>query len=182
IDLEAALRLLSLPRRIDAHPETGKPISAGIGRYGPFVEHDGKYANLDSVDEVFTVGPNRAISLLAEKQEQGGRGRATASALAELGAHPALGGPVTVRAGRYGPYVNHGKVNATLPQSLRPEDVTLDQAIGLISEKAGKSATGKSAAKRPAGRKPATKGKAKPAAAAKRAAPKAAGSRQARSK
>jgi DNA topoisomerase I len=165
MDLESALRLLRLPREIGAHPETGKPISAGIGRYGPFVEHDGKYANLDSVDEVFTVGPNRAISLLAEKAAGGGRTR-EASSLKALGEHPTLGGPVTVRAGRFGPYVNHGKVNATLPRTVAPEDLTLEQAVALLSEKAAKGG-GRKAPGRPTTRKPAAKGRSKARAAAK---------------
>jgi DNA topoisomerase-1 len=148
IDLEAALRLLSLPREIAAHPETGKPIVAGIGRYGPFVEHDGKYANLDSVEEVFSVGANRAISLLAEKQRRGGRSRATPAALKELGEHPTLGGPVTVRSGRYGPYVSHGKLNATLPRDLQPEAVDLERAVSLLAAKAEKGTTRKAPAKR----------------------------------
>jgi DNA topoisomerase-1 len=151
-DLEAALRLLSLPREIGAHPETGKPISAGIGRYGPFVQHDGKYANLDSVDEVFSVGANRAISLLAEKRAGGRRG--TSAALKELGEHPVSGGAITVRSGRYGPYVNHGKLNATLPRNLNPEDVTLEQAVELLAEKEGKVASGEVPAKRGRARKP----------------------------
>ncbi len=137
IDLEAALRLLSLPREIGLHPETGKPITAGIGRYGPFVSSDGQYANLDSVDEVFTVGANRAITLLAEKKSRGG-GRNSATVLKELGDHPELGGPITVRDGKYGPYVNHAKINATLPKTQVPEAVTLDQAVVMIAEKAAK--------------------------------------------
>ena len=145
IDLEAALKLLSLPREIGIHPETGKPITAGIGRYGPFVENAGKYANLDSIEEVFTVGENRAISLLAEKQSR--RPRASASALKDLGEHPTLGGAVTVRSGRYGPYVNHAKVNATLPRDVKPEDVTLERAVELLSEKEGRGPSKRRAAK-----------------------------------
>lgn len=153
IDLEKAIQLLSLPREIGAHPETGKPITAGLGRYGPFVSHDGQYANLDSVEEVFTVGENRAVSLLAEKKSRGGR-RAGPKALKELGDHPELGGAVTVREGRYGPYVNHGKVNATIPKTSTPESVTLEQAVEMIANKAkgnrgsrgGKSASSKSKA------------------------------------
>jgi DNA topoisomerase-1 len=157
IDIEAALKLLSLPREIGIHPETGAPITAGIGRYGPFVENAGKYANLDSVDEVFTVGANRAISLLAEKKS--GRGRATPSALKNLGDHPTEGGVITVRSGRYGPYVNHGKVNATLPRNMNPEGVTLEQALELLAEKAGRAPAKKTASK---GRKaPAKKPRAK---------------------
>jgi DNA topoisomerase-1 len=154
VDLESALKLLSLPRPVGSHPETGKPIIAGIGRYGPFVEHDGRYANLDSVEDVFTVGPNRAISLLAERQERGGRRSARPAALRELGEHPTLGGPVTVRAGRYGPYVNHGSVNATLPRTRRPEDISLDEAVALLAEKERKSGS------QPAGRKRTTRGRA----------------------
>ena len=161
IDLEAALKLLSLPREIGIHPETGKPITAGIGRYGPFVENAGKYANLDSVDEVFTVGANRAISLLAEKKS--GRGRAAPAALKSLGEHPTEGGAITVRGGRYGPYVNHGKVNATLPRNLKPEDVTLEQAVELLAERADRAPAKKTASK---GRKAPAK---KPRARAKAA-------------
>jgi DNA topoisomerase-1 len=136
IDLEKALALLSLPRPVGMHPETGEPISAGIGRYGPFVLHQGTYANLDSVDEVFTVGLNRAVSLLAEKKAGGGRQRRfTSQALRTLGDYPELGGPITVRDGRYGPYVNHGKINATLPRGSDPAAVTLDEAIALIAAK-----------------------------------------------
>jgi DNA topoisomerase-1 len=138
IDLEAARKLLSLPRDIGAHPETGKPIVAGIGRYGPFVQHDGKYANLDSVDEVFTVGINRAVAALAEKKS---RPRAGASANARsLGEHPQLGGVVTAREGRFGPYVNHGKINATLPKGMDPQTVTLEQAVELLDARAAKPA------------------------------------------
>ena len=137
MDHEKALALLSLPRDIGKHPETGKMISAGIGRYGPFVLHDGTYANLESVDDVFSIGINRAVSVLAEKKAKGGRGRATPAALKELGDHPD-GGKVTVRDGRYGPYVNWGKVNATLPKGKQPETVTLAEALELIAAKASK--------------------------------------------
>jgi len=150
IDLERALSLLSLPREVGVHPETGQTISAGIGRYGPFVQHEKTYANLENVDEVFTVGLNRAVTLIAEKQAKGGRGRSTPAALKELGEHPDLGGPITVRDGRYGPYVNHGKVNATLPKSTDPMSVTLEQAVELITEKAGKKPARKGGARKKA--------------------------------
>ncbi|RME96665.1 MAG: DNA topoisomerase I, partial [Alphaproteobacteria bacterium] len=136
IDLEKALLLLSLPREVGVHPETGKPIKAGIGRYGPFVEHEGTYANLESVDDVFTVGLNRAVTLLAEKAKKGG-GRG-GSVIKELGEHPSLGGKVQVMSGRYGPYVKHGKINATLPKNSVPEEVTLEEAVALIAAKAEK--------------------------------------------
>ncbi|PLX36822.1 MAG: type I DNA topoisomerase [Hyphomicrobiales bacterium] len=135
IDLEKALALLSLPREVGLHPETGKPISAGIGRYGPFVLHEGVYANLDSAEEVFVVGINRAVAALAEKAAKGGR-RSAPAALKELGDHPD-GGAITVRDGRYGPYVNHGKVNATLPKGTDPMTVTMEQALELIAAKGG---------------------------------------------
>ena len=141
IDHEKALALLSLPRDIGQHPETGKMISSSIGRYGPFVLHDGTYANLESVDDVFTIGLNRAVSVLADKQSKGpgARGRAAPAALKELGEHPDGGGAITVRDGRYGPYVNWGKVNATLPRGKKPEEITLEEALALIVEKAGKT-------------------------------------------
>ncbi|MCB1496705.1 MAG: topoisomerase DNA-binding C4 zinc finger domain-containing protein, partial [Bauldia sp.] len=173
IDLERALALLALPREVGPHPETGTMITAGIGRYGPFVLNDGTYANLDSVEEVFSVGLNRAVSLIAEKKAGGGRGRgrATPKALKTLGDHPTAGGPITVRDGRYGPYVNHGKINATLPKDLKPEEVTMDQALGLLAEKAGKAP----ASRRKATKAKSTKAAAKPKASRARAAkPKAA--------
>jgi DNA topoisomerase-1 len=153
IDLERALALLALPRTVGSHPETGKPITAGIGRYGPFVLHDGTFANLDSVEEVFNVGLNRAVDALAERLANGGRGgRPTPKALKKLGEHPE-GGPVTVRDGRYGPYVNYGKINATLPRGTDPDSVTLDAALKLIAAKAKKGPS-KRAAKKPRAKKP----------------------------
>ena len=167
LELAEALALLNLPREVGLDPETGTPITAGIGRYGPFVQHDGTYANLDSVEEVFSVGINRAVSLLAEKRAGGGRrgGRATPKALKTLGEHPTAGGPVTVRDGRYGAYVNHGKVNATLPKDLAPEAVTMEQAVELLEARAGKAP-----AKRPAAKKTTTKKTAKKKPPAKKSA------------
>lgn len=154
IDLVKALALLALPREIGIHPESGKPITAAIGRYGPYVAHDGKYANLESADEVFEVGINRAVSVLAEKAANGGgRGRAAPATLATLGDHPD-GGSITVRDGRFGPYVNWGKINATLPKSKDPTSITLEEALELITAKAGapkkakKAVTKKTAAKK----------------------------------
>ena len=170
MDHEKALALLALPRNVGQHPESGKMISAGLGRYGPFVLHDGTYANLDSIEDVFSIGLNRAVTVIAEKQSKfaNGRGRATPAALKELGDHPD-GGAITVRDGRYGPYVNWGKVNATLPKGKDPQAVTVEEALALIAEKAGKSG-GKTAARR----KPAAKAPAKKAPAKKAAKPKAA--------
>ncbi|WP_181701809.1 type I DNA topoisomerase [Chthonobacter albigriseus] len=141
MDLEKALRLLELPRAVGVHPETGKPIESNIGRYGPYVSHDGVYANLDSVEEVFSVGLNRAVAVLAEKKDKGARARATPAALKSLGEHPEGGGEITVRDGRYGPYVAWGKVYATLPKGSDPQAVTVEQAIALITEKSGKAPT-----------------------------------------
>jgi DNA topoisomerase-1 len=145
MDLEKALMLLSLPRKVGDHPEDGEPVEAGIGRYGPYVKHGRIYANLPEVDEVFTVGMNRAVELIAEKQaSRGGRG-AAAAPLKELGEHPGEGGPVNVMSGRYGPYVKWAKVNATLPKDLDPQDVTLERAVELIAEKQAKGGKGKRA-------------------------------------
>ena len=137
IDLSRALALLALPREVGLHPETGKPILAGFGRYGPYVQHDGKYASLSAPEEVFEIGINRAVSLLAEKAAN--RRPRASSVVKELGEHPEGGGKVQVRSGRYGPYVKHGKVNATLPKDRDPEQVSLQEAVELI---AGKSAKG----------------------------------------
>ncbi|MFN4287092.1 MAG: type I DNA topoisomerase [Brevundimonas sp.] len=156
ITLERALRLLSLPREVGTHPEDGKLITAGLGRYGPFIAHGGTYANLESIDEVFEVGINRAVSLIAEKRAR--RGGGGTAPLKELGVHPESGEAIQVLAGRYGPYVKAGKVNATLPKGQEPDSVTLEQALELIKAKAGKSPTkAKAPAKKPAAKKAAAK-------------------------
>ena len=141
IDLERALALLALPREVGLHPETGKPIVAGFGRYGPYVHHDGKYASLSAPEEVFEIGINRAVSLLAEKAAS--RRPRASSVIKELGDHPELGGKVQVLSGRYGPYVKHGKVNATLPKDRDPEQVTLQEAVELIAAKSARGPTKK---------------------------------------
>ncbi len=138
VDFERALKLLALPRDVGKHPETGNMIKAGIGRYGPFVLHDGLYANMESVEDVFTIGINHAVTLLAEKAKKGGGRRGAAAALKDLGDHPDGGGKITVHNGRYGPYVKHGKINATLPKDKDPESVTFEEAIELIANKAAK--------------------------------------------
>jgi DNA topoisomerase I len=172
IDHEKALALLNLPRDVGKHPESGKMISAGLGRYGPFVLHDGTYANLESIEDVFSIGLNRAVTVIAEKQANGGKrgGRTAAAALKALGDHPD-GGAITVRDGRYGPYVNWGKVNATLPKGKDPQTVTVEEALVLIAEKAGKGGGGKKApAKKPAAAKKTTAAAKKKPAAKKPAA------------
>ena len=141
VDLAYALQLLSLPREVGLHPESGKPITAGLGRYGPFILHDGTYANLPTVEEVFSVGLNRAVVLLAEKKAGGGKGRfqrAAPTVLKELGDHPSEGGKVQVLSGRYGPYVKHGDTNATLPRAKEPAALTMDEAVQLIAERVAK--------------------------------------------
>ena len=179
LDLDRAVQLLSLPRPVGNHPDDGELVEAGIGRFGPYVKHGPKYANLPDVDEVFTIGMNRAVEVLAAKQT---RGRAAAAApLRDLGEHPD-GGPIQVMSGRYGPYVKWDKVNATLPRDVAPEDLTVEQALDLIAAKAGKSPAKKkaapkakaaTAAKKPAAKKTtAKKPAAKTAAKAKASAPR----------
>lgn len=136
LTLEKALMLLSLPREVGAHPEDGEMILANIGRYGPYVQHGKTYANLPSVDEVFEIGLNRAVSVIADKKANPGRRGAAPKVLKEIGKHPDDDEPIQVLEGRYGPYVKHGKTNATLPKDAKPEEVTLEQAVELIAAKA----------------------------------------------
>jgi DNA topoisomerase I len=138
IELERALKLLSLPREIGKHPESGQPITAGIGRFGPFVKHDKTYASLEAGDEVFDIGLNRAVTLIAEKVAKGpSRGRFGADPGKPLGDHPSLGA-VAVKSGRYGAYVTAGGVNATIPSDKDKDTITLPEAIALIDERAAK--------------------------------------------
>jgi DNA topoisomerase-1 len=151
VTAEVATRLLSLPREIGPHPETGKPITASIGRYGPYLAHDGKYAKLNSTAEVFETGMNAAVSKLADAASGAGRRQGgSREPIAVLGKHPAGGGDIKVMAGRYGPYVTDGTTNATLPKGAKPEAVTLDEAVRLIDERAAKGPAKK-------GRRPARK-------------------------
>jgi DNA topoisomerase-1 len=125
-------------------------ITAGLGRYGPFILHDGTYANVDSIEDVFTIGLNRAVTLLAEKKAgKGGRfGRAAQkTVLKDLGAHPVEGGKIQVLDGKYGPYVSHNKVNATVPKGTEPASLTVDDAIRLLSERIAKGGGKKPARK-----------------------------------
>lgn len=176
LSLDQALRLLALPREVGVHPEDGKMITAGLGRYGPFVLHAGTYANVSDIDEVFEVGLNRAVALLAEKRAgRPGRGAATAP-LKDLGAHPETGESIHVMAGRFGPYVKSGKINATLPKGTAPEDLTLEDALPLLAAKAGAAPKKKAPAKKAAAPK---KAAAKKPAAKKAPAKKAAKSKAA---
>lgn len=138
VDLEKAIQLLSLPREVGKHPETGKPITAAIGRYGPYVAHDGVYGKLASSDEVFSVGLNRAVAAIADAAAKKGGAK---TVLKELGEHPDDGASVRVLDGRYGPYVNHNRVNATLPKGTEPESVTMEQALEWLAAKASKKKT-----------------------------------------
>ena len=175
LTLDQALRLLALPREVGVHPEDGKMITAGLGRYGPFVLHAGTYANVSDIDEVFEVGLNRAVALLAEKRAgRPGRGAATAP-LKDLGAHPETGEPIHVMAGRFGPYVKSGKINATLPKGVAPEDLTVEDALPLLAAKAGAAPKKKA----PAAKKAAAP---KKAAAAKKPAAKKAPTKKAKAK
>jgi DNA topoisomerase-1 len=166
-DIEWAIKLLNLPRTIGLHPETGEPITASIGRYGPYLAHNGAYGRLSNTAEVFETGMNAAVVKLAEAaaaKAAGGRPqRGVATALAELGAHPGSGAAVRVLAGRYGPYITDGTTNANVPKGAEPTAVTLDEAIALLAARAaaGPSKKGKKApAKKAAAKKPAAKKKA----------------------
>jgi DNA topoisomerase-1 len=192
LDLEKALVLLSLPRLIGEHPDGGE-IRSNFGRFGPYVMHQlpdtpkPTYVNLKDPADVFDLGMNRAVEMLAEKRANpGGRGRAAAKPLKELGEHPEDGGAVNVLDGRYGPYVKWEKINATIPKDVEAADVTMEMAVALIAEKAAKkpakkkaapkkkAAAKKPAAKKTAAKKPAAKKTAtKKAPAKKTAAPKA---------
>ena len=155
IDLDKALRLLSLPREVGAHPEDGGMILAGIGRYGPYVQHGGAYANLANADEVFEVGLNRAVVVLAEKKAgRGGRTGEVSAALKELGAHPVSGKPVKVLAGRYGPYIKHEATNANVPKGADPLLLTLEEAVALIDAREAQPGGKKKPVKRATAAKP----------------------------
>ncbi|MCC5942767.1 MAG: type I DNA topoisomerase [Balneolaceae bacterium] len=134
VDFETALKLLELPRTLGEHPETGKVVKAGIGRYGPFVLHDGTFKSLKKEDHVLEVGLDRAVALLKEK----GKGRGSSSAIQDLGKHPETDEPVKVMDGRYGPYIKYGRKNISLPKGTDPEKVTMGDAVRLIEEKGKK--------------------------------------------
>ncbi len=145
VNLAYALQLLALPRTIGQHTETGHPVEAGIGRYGPYVKHQKTYRSIPAGESVLTIGMNRAIDLLA----QGQRGSRPSSQIV-LGPHPDDDQDVTVQEGRYGPYVKHGKINASLPKDVPMESVTLKQAVDLLASKAKTKQTPK---RKPAARR-----------------------------
>ncbi|MCJ2025275.1 type I DNA topoisomerase [Methylobacterium sp. J-067] len=175
VTLETALALLSLPREIARHPETGEPILAGIGRFGPYVQHGRTYANLGRDDDVLEIGGNRAIDLIVAKEQGGGRGRPAGDPGRSLGKDAESGKEIVVKAGRYGPYVTDGNVNATLPKSVNAEALTLDEALKLIAAKREAGGGKKAPARKKATPRKAEGEKAKASAkkpAAKKAAPK----------
>ncbi len=132
VTLEMAVDLLSLPRRLGLHPEDGKVVNAGIGRFGPYVQHAKTYKSLTKEDSVLTIGLDRAVELLKQVNRKG------ATPIRELGEHPEDKEPVEVYEGRYGPYVKHGKINATIPKEHDPMTVTLEEAIAWLEERAAK--------------------------------------------
>ncbi len=160
-DLAGALKLLALPRELGAHPETGKKVIVNIGRFGPYIGHDGKFKSIPRSDSIFDIGLERAAELLAQARDGN-------TVLRTLGDHPDDKASVEICSGRYGPYARHGKVNATLPKGVSPDEITLEEALELIAAKAAKGGTGKGrAAKKPAAKaKTAAKPKAKAAAKA----------------
>ncbi|HEX9836839.1 MAG TPA: topoisomerase C-terminal repeat-containing protein, partial [Alphaproteobacteria bacterium] len=165
VDLEIARALLSLPREVGRHPSTGEMITAGIGRFGPYLKHGSTYVSLKGDDDVLTIGLNRAVTLIAEKPARGGR-----QPLRTLGTHPDDGKPVELHRGRYGPYVKHARTNATLPRDLSEESVTLEQALALIAERAAKPKGGKRRAAAARDKAPKAAKTAKPAKLPKRVA------------
>ena len=162
LTLEMAEKLLSLPREIGLHPETGKTITASIGRYGPYLAHDGKYAKLASTAEVFDTGMNAAVVKLAEAAK-GGRGGGSREPLAVLGQHPESGKEIKVMEGRFGPYVSDGNTHATLPKSADPKAISLEEGIALIDARAAKGPSTKGRRKSGSpGRKKSSAGARKP--------------------
>ncbi|MGA2792844.1 MAG: topoisomerase C-terminal repeat-containing protein, partial [Roseiarcus sp.] len=136
LTLEQALALLSLPREVARHPTSGEPILAGVGRYGAYVQHGKTYANLGKDEDVLAIGANRAIDLIVAKESGAGGRRFGAGSGRALGEHPTLGGAVTVKEGRFGAYVNHGKINATLPKGVDTTSLTLEEAVAALAAKA----------------------------------------------
>lgn len=134
MDLETAIGLLSLPRLVGIHPETKQEITASIGKFGPYLKHDGKFVSLKD-DDVLTIGINRAVTVIADGASKGGKGRAAAAPLRVIGKHPKSGEDVAVYGGKYGPYVKHGKINASLAKGMSAESVTLDEAVELIKKR-----------------------------------------------
>ncbi|MEX0814518.1 MAG: type I DNA topoisomerase [Dongiaceae bacterium] len=162
LDLDRGLALLALPREIGKHPETGEPIFVGIGRFGPYVKHGRAYKSLGRDDDLFSIGANRAVALLAEAKGRGPAGTA-------VGDHPADGKPITLHSGRYGPYLRHGKQLASLPKSMSSDELTVEAAVRLLAEQAerAKAKKGGKAPRAAAAKRPRAAKAVKAAAAAK---------------
>lgn len=168
VTLELALRLLSLPRDLGTHPESGELIQAGVGRFGPYLKHGSAYVSLPADDDVLTIGINRAVEVIAQA---GSKGKAITKK--EIGPHPEDGQMITLQSGRYGPYVKHGRTNASVPKGNDPDSVTVEQAVEWLAARAAKAGTKKAAAKKATAKKAtAKKAKAKKAAAKKSSAKK----------
>ena len=171
VNIDIANMLLSLPRDLGLHPETNKKVIANIGRFGPYVNHDAKFKSIPKSESVFSIDLTGAVALLAAAN-------AGPAPIADLGAHPSGEGRIEVFAGRYGPYVQHAKIRTTLPKSMAPEELTLDEALGLLAEKAAKgepakkTITRKAATKKVAAKKPITENAAPKKLPAKKAAAK----------
>jgi DNA topoisomerase-1 len=157
VTLEIALALLALPRDIGEHPETGEMISAGLGRFGPYLKVGSAYTSLGPDEDILSIGLNRAVTVIKEKPPKQ-RGAAV-TALRELGAHPEDGNPVSLFKGRYGPYVKHGRVNASLPKTETEESITLEKAVELLAARAAKGKKPRKAAKKKAAKKKTAKKK-----------------------
>lgn len=162
--LDTAVSLLALPRDLGAHPDTGKPILAGIGRYGSYLLHDGKYTTLKGDDDVMSIGINRAVTVIAESKKP-----TSAEPLRVIGKHPEDGADIPIFDGRYGPYVKHGKINASLPRDADVNSYTLEEALALLEKKASAKGGKKKAAPKKAAAKPAAKKAPAKKAAAKKA-------------
>ena len=163
LDLEQGLKLLSLPREVGKHPEDGEPILANLGRYGPYVQHIKTYANVPDVNELFDIGINRAVTLIAEKRAGRGAGRGRGQAappLREMGNHTD-GEPIRLYSGRFGPYLKHGQINANIPRGADPATITLEQAIELVDARAAAAPSTKMKGKKKAAKAPAKKAAAK---------------------
>jgi len=148
VTLDKALALLALPRELGPHPEDQQPVLAGVGRFGPYVKHGTKYKSIPADESVLDIGMNRAVALLAEAKATG-RGRAAVKPIRIVGDHPTDNAPIELYDGRYGMYVKHDGINATVPRDLKPEELTIDQAVSLLAERAAKGG----------GKKPARKAK-----------------------
>ena len=178
LTFEKAQAILALPRELGPHPDDKEPVLAGVGRFGPYVRHGAKYKSIPADESVLEIGMNRAVALLAEAKATG-RGRAALKPIRIVGNHPADEAPIELYDGRYGMYVKHGGINATVPRDLKPEELTVDQALALLAERAAKG--GGKKAKAPRSKKAAPvpandagdKPKAKKKAAAKKKTAKA---------